>query len=192
MTDAWDAVAARLVAERGDALVRYAFLLTGSDADAGDLVQDALVRTFGRPRMALTLPKAEAYVRRAVLNAVIDRARRERTWRGIRHLVEAPAPPDAPTEAIDARLDLATRVRALSPRQSACIVLRYYEDLTVEQIATTLGISAGSVKRYLSDALRALASALDAAGEGPSPSGPEAPRRAPRGPARRGDADVRT
>lgn len=183
MSGAWDAVATRLVADRGDALVRYAFLLTGNESDAADLVQDALVRTFGRPRMALTLPKAEAYVRRAILNAVIDRARRERTWRGIRHLVDAPASLDAPTDATDARLDLAARIRALSPRQSACVVLRYYEDLTVEQIASTLGIGSGSVKRYLSDALRALSSALEASGEGP-------PRRDGR--AQRGGADVRT
>lgn len=177
MAGSWDAVATRLVAERGDALVRYAFLLTGNDADAADLVQDALVRTFGRPRMSLTLPMAEAYVRRAVLNAVIDRARRERTWRGIRHLVDAPASADSQTDASDTRIDLAARVRALSPRQSACIVLRYYEDLTVDQIASTLGISSGAVKRYLSDALRALSSALDASGEGR---------------AERGGADVRT
>jgi RNA polymerase sigma factor (sigma-70 family) len=177
VSGAWDAVATRLVAERGDALVRYAFLLTGSDADAADLVQDALVRTFGRPRMMLTLPKAEAYVRRAILNAVIDRSRRERTWRGIRHLVDDPVSVDAPSEASDLRLDLATRLRALSPRQSACIVLRYYEDLTVDQIASTLGISPGAVKRYLSDALRALSAALEASGEGR---------------AERGGADVRT
>ncbi|MRG61727.1 sigma-70 family RNA polymerase sigma factor [Agromyces sp. CFH 90414] len=176
MTATWDAVATRLVAERGDALVRYAYLLTGSDADAADLVQDALVRTFGRPRPQLTPDRAEAYVRRAVLNAVIDRSRREGTWRGIRHLVAAPSAIESSTSATDLRLDLAARVRRLAPRQAACIVLRYYEDLTVDQVAATLGISPGAVKRYLSDALRALSSALERDGS---------PRQ------RRGGADVR-
>ncbi|WP_350347161.1 SigE family RNA polymerase sigma factor [Agromyces sp. G08B096] len=176
MTGTWDAVATRLVAERGDALVRYAYLLTGDDADAADLVQDALVRTFGRPRPSLTPERAEAYVRRAVLNAVIDRSRRRGTWRGIRHLVGSPSVLDAPTEAADLRLDLAERVRALAPRQAACIVLRYYDDLTVDQVAATLGISSGAVKRYLSDALRALSSALEVDGSGRP---------------RRGGADVR-
>lgn len=165
MAAAWDQVATRLVAERGDALVRYATLLTGSPEDGADLVQDALVRTFGRPRMALTVPRAEAYVRRAVLNAVIDRSRREQRWRGIRHLVVEPDAVASAEVATDDRLDLAARVRALSPRQAACVVLRYHEDLPVARIAEVLGISTGAVKRYLSDAIRALSSDLDGAGE---------------------------
>ena len=54
MSRTWDAVATELVASRGDALSRYAYLLTGSVDDAADLVQDALVRTFGTPRARLT------------------------------------------------------------------------------------------------------------------------------------------
>jgi RNA polymerase sigma factor (sigma-70 family) len=172
----WDAVATDLVAERGDALVRYAFLLTGDREEAADLVQEALVRTFGRPRAGLTTPRAEAFVRRTILNAVIDRSRRSGTWRRIRHLAGGPGVLESPTDAADTRIDLAARVRALSPRQAACIVLRYYDDLTVDQIAATLGISPGAVKRYLSDALRALAAALEA-------DDPARPRR--------GDTDVR-
>ena len=44
----------------------------------------------------------------------------------------------------------------LTPRERACVVLRYYEDLNVVDIAETLGISAGAVKRYLSDRLAKL------------------------------------
>ena len=44
----------------------------------------------------------------------------------------------------------------LTPRERACVVLRYYEDLNVVDIAETLGISAGAVKRYLSDGLAKL------------------------------------
>jgi RNA polymerase sigma-70 factor (ECF subfamily) len=156
----WDRVAERLVAERGDALVRYAYLLCGDRDEAADLVQDALVRTFGRPRRSLELPRAEAYVRRAVLNLVIDRARRRDTWRRVRHLAVEPERPVAAAEAVDERIDLAERLRALSPRQSACLVLRYYEDLPVAEIARVLGIAQGSVKRYLSDGLRALSSSM--------------------------------
>lgn len=164
MTGSWDEVATRLVVERGDALSRYAYLLTGSVDDAADLVQDALVRTFGTPRFGLTLPRAEAYVRRAILNAVIDRSRRDGTWRRVRHLTLAPTSVESPTSASDERLDLFERVRELSPRQAACIVLRYYDDLTVDGIAQVLGISSGAVKRYLSDGLRALSSSIDPAG----------------------------
>ncbi|GAA1748731.1 sigma-70 family RNA polymerase sigma factor [Agromyces humatus] len=171
MSRTWDAVATELVVARGDALSRYAYLLTGSVDDAADLVQDALVRTFGTPRMRLTLPRAEAYVRRAILNAVIDRSRRDRTWRRVRHLTAVPASTASPADAADERLDLAARVRALAPRQAACIVLRYYEDLTVAGIAEVLGISPGAVKRYLSDGLRALSAAIDPAGRRPARTG---------------------
>ena len=164
MARPWDEVATALVVERGDALSRYAYLLTGSLDDAADLVQDALVRTFGTPRLGLTLPRAEAYVRRAILNAVIDRSRRDGTWRRVRHLAVAPSSVDSSNAATDERLDLLERIRALPPRQAACIVLRYYEDLTVDGIAAVLGISSGGVKRYLSDGLHALSSSLDPAG----------------------------
>lgn len=164
MARPWDEVATALVVERGDALSRYAYLLTGSVDDAADLVQDALVRTFGTPRLGLTLPRAEAYVRRAILNQVIDRSRREGTWRRVRHLAAAPSSVDSANAATDERLDLLERIRALPPRQAACIVLRYYEDLTVDGIAAVLGISSGAVKRYLSDGLHALSSSLDPAG----------------------------
>ncbi|MDQ2661474.1 MAG: RNA polymerase sigma factor [Actinomycetota bacterium] len=171
MTRSWDEVATRLVVERGDALSRYAYLLTGSVDDAADLVQDALVRTFGTPRFGLTLPRAEAYVRRAILNAVIDRSRRDGTWRRVRHLTLAPTSVESAAAASDERLDLIERVRELAPRQAACIVLRYYDDLTVDGVAQVLGISSGAVKRYLSDGLRALSSSIDPAGARASRNG---------------------
>jgi RNA polymerase sigma factor (sigma-70 family) len=161
---AWDEVATTLVVERGDALSRYAYLLTGSVDDAADLVQDALVRTFGTPRLGLTVQRAEAYVRRAILNAVIDRSRRDGTWRRVRHLAVAPAAVQSAVPATDERLDLMDRLRELAPRQAACLVLRYYDDLTVDGIAQVLGISSGAVKRYLSDGLRALSSSIDPGG----------------------------
>lgn len=164
MADAWQEVAGRLVAERGEALTRYAYLLCGDADEASDLVQEALVRTFGTPRMTLTLPRAEAYVRRAILNQVIDRTRRQGTWRRVRHLAVPGDHRQAPaSDAVDERLDLMRRLRALAPRQAACLVLRYYDDLAIAEIADTLGLAQGSVKRYLSDGLRALSSSMDAA-----------------------------
>ncbi len=154
-TSSWQQVAARLVEERGDALLRYAYLLCGSRDDAADLVQDALVRTFGRLRGDFTLPAAEAYVRRAVLNGFLDGTRRITKWRTVQHL--AARDEDTTQPSPDERLDLEGGLRHLSPRERACVVLRYYEDLKVDDIADRLGISPGTVKRYLSDALAKLA-----------------------------------
>ena len=58
------------------------------------------------------------------------------------------------------RLDLHEELRKLTPRERACLVLRYYDDLKVDDIAETLGISSGAVKRYLSDGLAKMAIAL--------------------------------
>ena len=80
---AWEGVVTELVAQRGDALLRYATLLCGSRDDATDLVQDALVRTFGRLRNGFGIESAEAYVRRAILNAHLDGGRRTSRWRRI-------------------------------------------------------------------------------------------------------------
>ena len=72
----WEHVVTQLVAERGDALTRYAYLISGSQDDAADLVQDALVKTFGRLRNGFSIASAEGYVRRAILNTYSDRGRR--------------------------------------------------------------------------------------------------------------------
>lgn len=158
--DGWERVVTQLVAERGDALLRYARLLTGGSDDAADLVQDALVRTFGRLRNGFTVESAEAYVRRAILNATLDRGRRASLWRRIApsQFVRDEIP--SPAAAADERLDLHDELRKLSPRERACLVLRYYDDLKVDDIAEVLGISSGAVKRYLSDGLAKMALAL--------------------------------
>ena len=157
----WEDVVSRLVAERGDSLTRYAYLISGSRDDASDLVQDALVKTFGRLRNGFSISSAEAYVRRAILNTYLDSGRRTSRWRKIAHLQIAPdldEPKDADTES---RLDVRMELIKLTPRERACLVLRYYEDLKVDDIADWLGISSGAVKRYLSDGLGKLAISLD-------------------------------
>ena len=157
---AWEGVVTELVAERGEALVRYATLLCGNREDAADLVQDALVRTFGRLRNGFGVESAEAYVRRAILNAHLDGGRRTSRWRRIAPLEYRPDEQESPAAATDARLDLHDELRRLSPRERACLVLRYYDDLTVDRIAEVLGISSGAVKRYLSDGLAKMAISL--------------------------------
>jgi len=156
----WESVLAELVAERGDALSRYAYVLCGDSDDAADLVQSALVATFSRLRNGFDVDRAEAYVRRAIASAYVDRGRRASRWRATAHLHAREELVESPTTATDRRLDVKRQLGALSPRERACVVLRYYGDLKVDDIAADLGISAGAVKRYLSDGLAKLASAL--------------------------------
>ncbi|WP_353988295.1 sigma-70 family RNA polymerase sigma factor [Ruicaihuangia caeni] len=166
---AWERTVEQLVRERGDALLRYATLLTGNPDDGADMVQDALVRTFSRLQNGFSVERAEAYVRRAILNSTVDRARRGSRWRRIAPLAfEQDARPSA-SEQTDTRLDLAGQLMILAPRERACIVLRYYEDLKVDDIAAALGISSGAVKRYLSDAMAKLSSELGRSQPSPLP-----------------------
>lgn len=171
MPEEWEQVVVRLVAERGDSLTQYAYLISGSADDAADLVQDALVKTFGRLRNGFSVASAEAYVRKAILNTYLDGGRRRTLWRRIAHLTAGPEEQESAAPASDERIDLQAQLRRLSPRERACIVLRYYEDLKVDDIAGQLEISSGAVKRYLSDALAKLAVSLNGETPGPGEGG---------------------
>ncbi len=153
----WERVVEQLVAERGDALTRYAYFVSGSRDDAADLVQDALVKTFGRLRNGFSVASAEAYVRRAILNNFLDNGRRSTRWRKIAHLQAVADREESHADESESRIDLQEELRKLTPRERACLVLRYYEDLKVDHIADTLELSSGAVKRYLSDGLSKMA-----------------------------------
>lgn len=140
-----------MVRERIGALTGYAYLLCGSVKEAEDLVQDAFVKVFSR-RRAPGAATSESYVRRAILSLYLDQYRRRRRWSGIKHLVGVADRQESADLATSAQLDVAVALDALTPRQRACVVLRYYEDLTVPQVAEALGCAAGTVKRHLSDA----------------------------------------
>ncbi|MFD6093743.1 RNA polymerase sigma factor [Oerskovia sp. NPDC060338] len=117
------------------------------------------------PRSEAERPVAhlEGYVRRAILTLYLDGYRRRRSWLGLRHLVgqrESVPGPEAPASA---RADTAKALAGLTPRQRACVVLRYYEDLTVPRIAEELGCAEGTVKRHLSDAMTVMQQTLGAA-----------------------------
>jgi RNA polymerase sigma factor (sigma-70 family) len=156
----WEPLLEQVMRERAPRLLAYAAMLTGDDAEAHDVLQDALVRTFSRGRRFDHVNQAEAYVRRAIPSVVIDRSRKFR-----------PAPRDpaeqphtaAPASDADAAMDVRSALRELSPRERACVVLRFYDDLTVAQIASHLGLADGTVKRYLSDASAKLAGLLGSA-----------------------------
>jgi RNA polymerase sigma factor (sigma-70 family) len=159
----WEEVVETLVAQRGDALVHYAYFVSGNQDDAADLVQDALVKTFGRLRNGFTVASAEAYVRRTILNSYLDRGRRVTRWRKIAHLEVPPIAEESTADATGERIDLHAELQKLTPRERACLVLRYYDDLTVNDIAQTLELSPGTVKRYLSDGLGKMAIRLSPA-----------------------------
>lgn len=139
------------VAARRDALLRSAYLLTGSHADAEDLVQTALIRVVPHWRKISAQP--EAYVKRVLVRESVSRWRTRR-WRE----VATDTPPEQ-ADAVadrDTREDLRRSLMILPPRQRAVIVLRYFEDLTESQTAAMLGISVAAVKSRARDGLARL------------------------------------
>jgi len=167
---AWRGLLEELVRERRPALIGYATLLTGDRTQAEDLVHDAIVRTFARPRSFPSLNAADAYVRRAIANAFIDRMRSRRSWLGAMGRVVADDV--APDDDAAGRLDVRAALGGLPRRQRACVVMRFYDDMRVADIAEALGLSEGAVKRYLSDGIHHLNTAL---GTGEDPDAPDAP-----------------
>ena len=154
----WEVAFDELLPARGGALRSYAFLLTGESGAAGDLVQDALLKVFSRMRVGSDIEQLEGYVRRAMLNQYVDGRRRAKLWNANRHLlVEPPTHHDEDLTVAD---EVSQALAALSPKQRACVVLRYYEDLTVLEIAEQLGCAEGTVKRHLADARTKLAAQL--------------------------------
>ncbi|WP_427887233.1 RNA polymerase sigma factor [Kribbella sp. GL6] len=153
----WEQAIRTLHAERGAALHAYGYLLTGEQAAAADLVQDAFLRVFSRLRLGDDIDRLESYVRRAMLNRYVDGRRRAGLWRARRHLLVQPVAEEPDHGLAD---DVRRALTTLSPRQRACVVLRYYEDLTVPQIAAQLDCAEGTVKRHLADARSKLATQL--------------------------------
>jgi len=142
-------------------LVGLARLLVDRREDAEEVVQEAFARTWanlGRVRGGDPLP----YVHRAVVNLSRGRLRRLRTVRAHR------AEPSMETESAEqgavrhaSDRAVAERLAELPRRQRECVVLRFYADLTVPEIARSLGVAEGSVKSHLHRAMTSLAIELE-------------------------------
>ena len=154
----WKPLVEQLVRERGPRLTAYAALLVGRDGDAEDLVHDALVKVFSKSRRLASVGEAEGYVRSAMPSIVIDRARSAASRRraSTRAFEREPSRAD-----LDAGLDVRRALRELPPREQVCVVLRFFDDLTVPQIAAQTGLAEGTIQRYLHDATARLAPLLD-------------------------------
>ncbi|MCM2420524.1 SigE family RNA polymerase sigma factor [Streptomyces sp. RKAG293] len=150
------------VAARGPRLLRVAWLLTGDAHLAEDLLQTVLAKAWPQwHRIADGSP--EAYLRKALITTHASWWRRR--WRGeVPHgdLPESADRADA-FAGVDLEQTLAVAVRRLPVRQRAVVVLRYFEDLSVEETAGVLGCTTGTVKSQASKALRSLRDHLPAA-----------------------------
>jgi RNA polymerase sigma-70 factor (sigma-E family) len=127
-------------------LLRGAYLITGDRAEAEDLLQTALERTYRRWRWVRLKDVPEAYVRRVLFTAAVDAARGHRLSSGPLYEEQLPGETDPAIEGVSARAALLNCMRALPGGQRAVLVLRYFDDLTEAETARTLGCTVGTVK----------------------------------------------
>ena len=130
---------------------------------AEDLVQEAFIRLSRSLDRIRDEERATAYLRSIVINLARDHNRRG--LMSFRH--RPPAQPDEPSaEAtaadLESRAEVIAELRRLPLRQRDCLVLRYYLDLGIDDIAATLQISRNSVKTHLQRGLRTMESSLEA------------------------------
>ncbi|THV23442.1 SigE family RNA polymerase sigma factor [Glycomyces paridis] len=136
-----------------DALLRTAYLTCGDWHLAEDAVQTSLIKLYGawsriRPETA------EAYTRRILANSLVDQTRRgwfrrERSYAAPPELPEEGAWADDPSGAV-------AILSGLPLKQRATLVLRFWEDRSVEETARILRCSAGTVKSNTARALQTL------------------------------------
>ena len=144
-------------------LYRYAYLLAGNHADAEDLAQQTLLKAYRSWARVTDADSPKAYLRRMLTNTYLSQRRPQ--GRRLELLTDVPPEPGhAPVRGPEERMALWPHVKSLPPRQRAVIVLRYYEDLSEQEIADALGCSRGNVKSTAHHALKALRAALGSHG----------------------------
>ena len=158
-------------AQHYERLCRLGFLLTGDPAQAEELAQDALVRTWRRWRLVGKPDNPETYARKVLVNrhrSLLRRALVEARYRYRCRPTEGSSD-EHPEDAIV----LWAATRRLPPRQQAVLVLRYYEDLSEAEIARVLDIPVGTVKTLARRGLARLRRSLDTTTPGDTRSSKE-------------------
>ena len=157
-----DSLVAVLFAAEGTRLVSLARFFVDDRTAAEDLVQEAFIRLARSSHRIRDEERAAAYLRSIVINLARDHNRRGLV--SLRH--RPPADPDEPSAeqtaaARESRAEVVAALRELPRRQRDCVALRYYLELSIDQIAATLDVSPNSVKTHLQRGLRSLAATLE-------------------------------
>jgi RNA polymerase sigma-70 factor (sigma-E family) len=142
------------VSARRSALFRSAYLLCGNRDEAEDLVQNTLVKVVLGWRRLRRIDNVEAYARRTLVNTYI--ASRRRFWHREQPYGRLPDRPAEHGGDLDTGLQVRAALDRLTPKQRAVLVLRYWDDLSVEATAAVLGMRTGTVKSHTARGLAVL------------------------------------
>jgi RNA polymerase sigma-70 factor (ECF subfamily) len=137
------------------AVARTVFLIVHDRGRAEEITQDAFVKLLQRWTTVSSYERPDAWVRRVAIRMAVRQARRELRRASIEKLSAGAGAERIPD------LDVAAAVSALAPMQRAVVVLYYWEDRPVAEIAVLLGVTDSTVKQHLLRARARLASVLD-------------------------------
>ncbi|WP_327288748.1 SigE family RNA polymerase sigma factor [Streptomyces sp. NBC_01198] len=154
---------AAFAAQAWPRLVRTAHLLTGDFQEAEDLVQHTLAKVYGRWR-SIPRDEVDTYVRSALVNNNRSRVRKRRVTELLMPFLagqsepsgQSERPPSGHSDALDERAAVLEVLKVLSARQRTVLVLRFYEDMSEQEIAWTLNCSVGTVKTHTRRGLAAM------------------------------------
>lgn len=152
----------RLMADQLDASFRLAVAILGDQDEARDATQDAFIAAWRQLPKLRDPDKSTAWLHRITVNAAISRLRKRTRDRVAYEAAGRQAPgPAHHDEDVVRREALRTAIWQLKPEHRAVVFLRFYEDLTVGEIARRIGIREGTVKSRLHYGLERLRSAYD-------------------------------
>jgi RNA polymerase sigma-70 factor (sigma-E family) len=142
-------------------LLRLGFVLTGDREAARDLVQTALARTFAAWDRVARRDDPGPYVRRTMINCLLNERRRDRGREVlVAEVLDRVGAYDV-AAVVEARVSLLRALQRLPPRQRAVVVLRYCEDRSESEVASLLGCSTGTVKSQAAKGLTKLRAAAE-------------------------------
>ena len=130
------------------------FLIVHDRGRAEDIAQDAFFKTLQNWRTVAGYERPDAWVRRVAIRLAVRQARRERLRPVLEREAQAPSYEHLPDP------DVAQAVSALAPMQRAAVVLYYWEDRPVVEIARMLQVSESTIKQHLHRARKRLADLL--------------------------------
>lgn len=159
-----DALVAEMFALEGASLVRLARLFCDDRDAAEDLVQEGFIRLHRSAGSIRDIGRAPAFLRSIVINLARDHNRRglmSLRHRNTADRWEVPPEPDDHAVADEESEAVLAALRSLPERQRACLVLHYYQELSIAEVADTLRISKNSVKTHCRRGLASLESRLE-------------------------------
>ncbi|WP_249998559.1 SigE family RNA polymerase sigma factor [Actinoplanes sp. M2I2] len=148
------------VRSRGQALLKFAYVLSSDAHLAEDIVQEVLARMHRRWDRITAMDNPEAYVRTSIVRQFLSWRRRRASREAVLAQVPEPAGIDEPQQQVLARDQMWQLLAGLPRAQRAVLVLRFYEDLPDDEIARTLGCAESTVRAHASRALARMRTTL--------------------------------